>query len=290
MMAILLSGNDNLFGENLVAGLKSIRKVLDTLLSQLSAVVQQAEVDREKFLSIESMLDLFTICHGMEIDLLIITDMFSWIIITIIITSIRVTTDHVNTNIIDLLQAILATRQFSIPKVTELNSSSSSSSTTTTATTTIRSKRVLHQLVVEEERKYTESLIDEAYQLLDTLNQLRSTTQITIPSNQTTLGHLHIHSKTTTIQTSVMEMENLVQSLLSRFQTELLELPSIEHHQSPVASKQTNMGRKKEVTQEAVFKAIQLFTKDMRSPLEPIRSLAVNRFDHLVQNAKTGRI
>ena len=84
-------------------------------------------------------------------------------------------------------------------------------------------------------------------------------------------------------------MENLVQSLLTRFQTELLELPSTNNQQSSFNENKANMNKKKEVTQEVVFKAIQLFTKEMRSPLEPMRSLAVNRFDHLVQNAKPGR-
>ena len=64
-MTILLSGNDNLFGENLVAGLKSIRKVLGTLLSQLSAVAQQVNVTQENLLSIESILDLFDTCRRM---------------------------------------------------------------------------------------------------------------------------------------------------------------------------------------------------------------------------------
>ena len=153
---------------------------------------------------------------------------------------------------------------------------------------------MLHQLVLEEERKYTESLIDEVYQLLDILTRLQSTIQASTSSNQTGIQYLNIHSHESenAIQSVVVEMKKLVQSLLTRFQTELLELPSTEQPQTSSSNKTintANTNKKKEVTQEVVFKAIQLFTKEMRSPLEPIRSLAVNRFDHLIQNAKTGR-
>lgn len=153
---------------------------------------------------------------------------------------------------------------------------------------------MLHQLVLEEERKYTESLIDEVYQLLDILTRLQSTIQASTSSNQTGIQYLNIHSHESenAIQSVVVEMRKLIQSLLTRFQTELLELPSTEQPQTSSSNKTintANTNKKKEVTQEVVFKAIQLFTKEMRSPLEPIRSLAVNRFDHLIQNAKTGR-
>ena len=170
--------------------------------------------------------------------------------------------DSLRYNSIDLLQSILSTPKFNIPKVTEITSSSSSS---------IRSRRALHQLVEEKEREYVESLVEEVQSLTDKVKQLQSHLQ-TIIGNSSFSNSIWMKVLT--------DIHQSLTFLRTRFMTELIELSS---------SQPTPSLPKKQVTQEVILRAMQVFTKDMRSPLEPIRSLAVNRFDHLIQNSKHGK-
>lgn len=65
LMTILLSGKEDLFGENVLACLRSLGKVLSTLSSQMAVSSLQLSTNNEEgFLSVEGMMDLLGICRG----------------------------------------------------------------------------------------------------------------------------------------------------------------------------------------------------------------------------------
>ena len=64
-MAILTSGKEDLFGENVLACLRSLGKVLSALSSQMAVSSMQSSTnDQEELLSVEGMMDLLGICRG----------------------------------------------------------------------------------------------------------------------------------------------------------------------------------------------------------------------------------